>query len=575
MTFARTVRLLAILVIVTGISAWRLSLFAQSAGNVRQYDPAFDGAPGALPASLDDADWGDIPAYVSAISGEARLDRDGEVTGDFEQVPLQIGDQIRTTRGRVEVLYDDGSVVALDEYSAVSVDAENTWRLHTGRMKVVSRAGSFAVDATPTGVARLRGSGDYRVILAVNRRNEPEVELAVTRGSAELENSLGRTLVRAGTRALTTASYAPSVPYAYVAPRDEFERWTESLEAERYSVTSTRYLPVELRSYGGYFDRDGYWSNHHTYGWVWYPRVAVGWEPFHSGRWSFVVGFGYNWIGRSRWEWPTYYYGRWDRYGSNWFWVPSRPVYFRRVGYSAPRTSAFVHVNYYSRPQPNRSSPSFRGNTDQRSRIVEAPRGDARRPSSGATTQDRVAIPRSSAVNRETFPTRSSTSPMRSPSDDRVFGSRPAPQTAPASPQERVAIPRSSSPNRETFPTRSSSPQATRPSDDRVFGSRPAPQSVRPEPQPGRSEVFGRRPSPSAQPAPPPQSAPPATAPSRPSSRGGSTSEARPSSSGSGGSAGRMSDPGRTSSPPPVGSRTPSSSSRPSSGTAVRRGGGG
>ena len=70
MTFARTVRLIAILVIVTGISAWRLSLFAQAPGQARQYDPEFDGAL-ASPASLDDGDWGDIPAYVSAISGDA------------------------------------------------------------------------------------------------------------------------------------------------------------------------------------------------------------------------------------------------------------------------------------------------------------------------------------------------------------------------------------------------------------------------------------------------------------------------------------------------------------------------
>ena len=547
MTFARTVRLLAILVIVTGISASGLSLFAQSPGNVRQYDPAFDGAPTAFPASSDDSDWGDIPAYVSAISGEARLDRDGQVTGDFEQVPLQIGDQIRTTRGRVEVLYDDGSRVALDEYSAVSVDGESTWRLHAGRIKVVSRSGTFAVDAAPVGVARLRGSGDYRVTLAVNRRSEPEVELAVSRGVGELENPLGRTLVRAGTRALTTEAYAPSVPYAYAAPRDEFERWTDSLEAERYSVTSANYLPDELRSYGGYFDRDGYWSRHNSHGWVWYPRVSVGWEPFHSGRWSFVAGFGYNWIGRSRWEWPTHYYGRWDCHGSNWFWIPRAPMHHRRIGYSAPRKSAFVHVNYYSRPQPIRSSPTFRGNTDQRSRVVEAPRGDARRPSlSASTPQDRVAIPRSSAVSRNNFPTRPTTSQpprLADPSDDRGSGARPVP--VPTGRQDRVAIPRA--------------PMGSRPSnssDDSVFRRRQAPEEnaasetprlgrpTRETPPSPRPETFGRRPSPSAQPAPSSRPAPSVEAPSRPSSSGGS-------------SGGRMADPGRTSSPPPAGSRTP------------------
>ncbi len=557
MTFARTVRLLAILAIVSGISAWRPSLFAQSSGQARQYDPAFDGAY-ASPASVDEGDWGDIPAYVSAVSGDARLERDGEGTSDFEQVPLQIGDQIRTTRGRVEVLYNDGSVLSLDEYAAVTVDADNTWRLHTGRMKVVSRSGTFAVDAAPVGVARLRGGGDYRITLAVNRRSDPEVELAVARGSAELENALGRTLVRPGTRALTTESYAPSVPYAYSAPRDEFERWTESLESDRYGVTSARYLPVELRAYGGDFDRDGYWSQHNSYGWVWYPRVAVGWEPFRSGRWSFVTGFGYNWIGGSRWEWPTNYYGRWDRYGSNWFWVPSRPAQWHRIGYSAPRRSFNASVSYYSRPQPNRSSPGYRGNANQqRSKIVE-PQRDARRPS---TSQDRVAIPRPSAINREPY----------------------AISTRPASSQS--ARPSASEPTRSsTFPVNRA--PANRASDDSVFRTRQAPQAApndespnsrpsRQTPQSGRPDVFGRNRQPSAQPSsssssrPNPSPNPSVEAPPRPS-RG----EARPPSAGGG----RAPEPQRSSAGRPEGSRTPSSSpsssSRPSSGTAVRRGGG-
>ena len=135
-----------------------------------------------------------------------------------------------------------------------------------------------------------------------------------------------RVPVRAGTRALTTASYAPSVPYAYTTPRDDFERWTESLEADRYGVESVRYLPVELRAYGGDFDRHGSWGRYGSYGWVWYPRVSVGWQPYRTGRWSFVVNFGYSWIGGSRWEWPTHHYGRWERGGSRWFWVPQRPV---------------------------------------------------------------------------------------------------------------------------------------------------------------------------------------------------------------------------------------------------------
>lgn len=558
MTFARTVRPLATFVIVTGISASGLSLFAQSPGSdtqARQYDPAYDGA--AIPASLDEGDWGDIPAYVSNISGDARLDRDGEVTGDFEQVPLQIGDQIRTTRGRVEILYDDGSVVALDEYSAASVDAENTFRLHTGRLKVVTRSGSFAVDAAPAGVARLRNGGDYRVTLSVNRRGEPEVEVAVARGSAELENQLGRTLVRQGTRALTTASFAPSVPYAYVVSNDEFERWTASLEADRYGVTSARYLPTELRAYGGYFDRDGYWSRHQTHGWVWYPRVSVGWEPFRSGRWSFVVGFGYNWIGHSRWEWPTYYYGRWDRFGSSWFWIPTRPNYYRHVGYSAPRTSAFIHVNYYSRPtrpQQNRPRPSYRATIPSRSRIIESPRVGTRQPgvddrqpsrSASLPSPDRVAVPRSTATSRGTFATRPSTessrpsvAPVERRPDTSVFGSRRAPESTPdnsSSPSTRPGIFSRRPPAAQPSSGRPSGPQRTGPTTD-------APS------RPSRTDAPSRAPRTEARPAPP---------------------------SNGGGNVGRMASPQRVGAPP-AGSRSPSSSSSSrSTGTAVRRGGGG
>lgn len=565
MTLARTVRLLAIIVIVTGVSAWRLSLFAQSPGQVRQYDPDFDGTSSSL-ASYDESDWGDIPAYVSAISGEARLERDGDVTGDFEQVPLQIGDQVRTTRGRVEVLYDDGSVVALDEYSAVSVDGESTWRLHTGRMKVVSRTGTFVVDAAPVGLARLRNGGDYRITLAVNRRGEPELELAATRGSAELENRLGRTLVRAGTRALTTAEFAPSVPYAFSAPRDEFERWTESLEADRYGVTSVQYLPTELRAYGGEFDRYGYWSHHHSHGWVWYPRVAVGWEPFRSGRWSFVIGFGYNWIGGHRWEWPTHYYGRWDRYGSRWFWVPTRPVSWHRIGYSAPRNSFNISVSYYSRPQPNRSLPTYRGTTSQRSRIVEPPR-DNRRPSSELsqpTTQPRVAIPRSSAINRQPN----------------------AVVTQPQAPQISRESSRSTSPTNRGIEERTARPRETpqTQSEDRTFRTRQAPQPqgetprfgrvprpIQEVPQSPRTETFSRQRTPSARPAP--ERPAPSVEPPRPSSSGSAQPRSRGESPRPSAGPG-LPDRQRASAPPPAGSRTPSQSARPS-GTAVRRGGGG
>lgn len=528
MTSARLVRLLVVLVLAAGVSAWRSSLFAQVRGDIRQYDPAFDGAAGP-PA---DQGWAEIPAYVSAISGDARLDRDGEVTRDFEQVPLLTGDQLRTTRGRVEVLFTDGSVIALDEYSAVTVDTESTWRLHTGRMKVVSRSAAFAVDAAPIGAARLSGGGDYLITVAVNRRGDPEMELAVARGSAELENALGRTLVRPGTRALTTEAYAPSVPYAFSSPRDEFERWTESLEHDRYGAESVRYLPVELRAYGGDFDRHGYWSRHASYGWVWYPRVAVGWQPFHSGRWTFVVNFGYSWVGSSRWEWPTHHYGRWDRVGSRWCWVPMRPAQPYRVGYAAPRRSVNVSVPYYSRPMNARP---------MNTRPVNA------RPD--PTPQPRIAVPRSSTpawddrpATRDTRPTARETRPTTATRESFPAIRQTRPETREAQPRQARPVMRSTEPMSRTRQAPAPSPV---PSDNpRV--ERPARQS----PQPGLRDPSARERQPAARPAPEPPSRPSVGNPAA-SPRSGS----RTPSAGSGLPNPQGGSPGR-------------------SGSAVRRGGG-
>lgn len=449
MSSARTVRLFLLLAIASGAAAWQPSLFAQD----RVYNP-YDSAPYGTAA--DARDWQDVDAYVSVVDGSARLERAGDSISDFEQVPLAVGDELRTTRGRVEVLFADGSVIALDEYTDITIDAGTAWRLHGGRVKVSWRAGAFDLDASPVGVARLRSGGDYRVTLAESRRGERELEVAVTRGSADLENALGRTQVRAGTRALTTAAYAPSVPYAFSAPRDDFERWTESLDADRYGVESSRYLPVELRGYGGEFDRNGYWSHHHSYGWVWYPRVAVGWQPYRSGRWTFVVNFGYSWVGGSRWAWPTHHYGRWDRGGDRWFWVPSRPTQPRRVGFAVPRSSYAAPVSYYNRVQPVQPVRQVR-QVPQVRQVRPVPqdrtqsRSTMRQPEPQAqqrSRQSEAVRPAAPSRSRLGDGTRSSTPPRSRLGDGTP--SRPTPATRPSEPQRsrQTPTPRASEPPR-------------------------------------------------------------------------------------------------------------------------------
>ena len=282
------------------------------------------------PVALDTPDYSDdVPAHLAIVDGAATIERDGRVETAEENIILLAGDRVRTERGRVEILFADGSTIDLDHYTRLDLMSDSLLRLLAGRVRMTiartSTAIDYRVDATP-GSVWIKTAGDYRVTLADTRSGEPELGVTVLRGSAELRNPHGMTLVRAGTYAAVTANTAPSLPFvANSASFDDFDRWAEDQRDARYGVESARYLPEEVSYYSGSFDRYGSWDYLPTYGHVWYPRVAVGWRPYHHGRWSFGARFGWFWVGLDRhWGWATHHYGRWGYSSNRWFWIPGR-----------------------------------------------------------------------------------------------------------------------------------------------------------------------------------------------------------------------------------------------------------
>src|SRR5262245_47291806 len=63
----------------------------------------------------EERDWtGQVPAHLWIVDGEAVIEREGRVETATENMALLEGDRIRTARGRVEVLFEDGSALDLD-----------------------------------------------------------------------------------------------------------------------------------------------------------------------------------------------------------------------------------------------------------------------------------------------------------------------------------------------------------------------------------------------------------------------------------------------------------------------------
>ena len=280
----------------------------------------------AVPAASAQ-DSSDVPpAHISFVDGSAVLERDGRTDSSPASMPLLAGDRIRTQSGRVEILFADSSTLHVDNFSTIDFQSDEVVRLLDGRLRLniagQGRDVRYRIDA-PGGWVQIAEAGEYRVAVLRGER-DPQVELAVLRGAAELVNEDGRSLVRAGERAFARAGAQPSPPYVYnSAAWDAFDRWSEGRRDERLGV-SAQYLPSDVRPYASTFDHYGSWRYEQAYGYVWYPRVQVAWRPYYHGRWVSLRPFGWTWIAGDPWGWPTHHYGRWGFSAGSWFWIPGR-----------------------------------------------------------------------------------------------------------------------------------------------------------------------------------------------------------------------------------------------------------
>lgn len=274
-------------------------------------------------------DWtDDVPAHLAFVDGQVTLERDGKLEPAVANMALLAGDRLRTLGGRVEILYSDGSTLAVDEETEIDLLDDSLVRLVDGRLRMTIPRSTedldYRIDA-PAAFVEIRSAGEYRIDTGVDQHGEADVDLVVFRGQAELVNDLGRTLVRAGKHAVASATEEPSLAVAVnSAAWDEFDRWADDRRTARVGSASAAYLPEEERYYSSALDYNGTWENEADYGPVWYPRVAADWRPYSQGSWSYTSHYGWLWVGIDNWSWPTHHYGRWGISSNRWFWIPGR-----------------------------------------------------------------------------------------------------------------------------------------------------------------------------------------------------------------------------------------------------------
>jgi hypothetical protein len=277
----------------------------------------------------------EAPPSVTLVDGDAQLVHEGREESLTTGMLLMAGDVVATSRGRVEIVLADGSLVALDEETALEMSSDTVVRLLGGRLHVILATPGdtrhpFRVDTPGAGVLFMR-DGEYRVALdgngPVSEVNEvPDVTttVSVVSGSAMVLTDDGSTPLERGETVAIRAGTVTDAPRGSTAPRDAFDAWLDDRRDDRRSSRSAGYLPGELRPYAPELDDAGAWYADENYGFIWYPTVSHDWRPYYHGSWHHYPRYGWTWIDVRPWGWATHHYGRWGHDRRGWFWIPSR-----------------------------------------------------------------------------------------------------------------------------------------------------------------------------------------------------------------------------------------------------------
>jgi hypothetical protein len=270
----------------------------------------------------------------------------------------------------------------------------------------------------------------------------------------------------------------------------------------------------ELQEYGEWVDLP-------TYGYVWRPRVAVGWSPYVYGHWVWISPYGWTWVSYEPWGWYPYRCGYWltdPVFG--WIWSPYNAFVSVNFVFGSHR---YRHHNVIFRPATVRFVPEGRNvrwvplRPGERFRPARFARGDSRLGRWNRPLDTGRVFVRGGTDRRE-WRDWSAVRAERQVEIRRTRAAQPRPDTRTVRPEKRAVRPQVRQPAPRSAPREgrgTGTPREAMPRPGKVERQAPPPRSVpaaRPAPREGRGSGPPREAVPGPgkveRQAPPPRSVP-------------------------------------------------------------------
>jgi len=301
----------------------------------------------------DDFYFGHITYIEPVESGEVPVvTREGamkaeEVTINF---PLMPGDIIHSRDGRLELQFDNGTIVRLDRKTELRLETILAPSLSSRKKlsNLVLNQGSLylmfkeydsselfqvltpvaAVKLEHNSVALIQAKEDGATTVLVRNKKAWLMASPKTVKSPPEEVMVGK-----GWEAVVSTD--SKVRVGETAEANEFLAWNEEINADFDAFHEASVLPKPLQTLPAavfyfaqrYGSRYGEWVWHDLYGYVWRPFYNDyypwgTWQPYFYGRWMNVSGSLF-WVPSEPWGWVPYHLGlwMWDK-KKGWVWIP-------------------------------------------------------------------------------------------------------------------------------------------------------------------------------------------------------------------------------------------------------------